>query len=75
MNLKSKEKKWKKFFFYFFREVFIIEGITFLILLIMEDSKKGLVSNYLDLKVFLIIVAVSGIISLLGSNYLSLNRY
>ncbi len=75
MNLKSKEKKWKKFFFYFFREVFIIESITFLILLIMEDSKKGLVSNYLDLKVFLIIAVVSGIISLLGSNYFSLNRY
>ncbi len=56
----------KIFFFQLSKEVFFVSSVAFFLFLILEDLKKGFVSFHLDLKIFLWILIISGMIALLG---------
>lgn len=58
--------KLKNFFFQLSKEVFFVSSVAFFLFLILEDLKKGFVSFHLDLRIFLWILIISGIVALLG---------
>ena len=45
--------------------IFIAAGLTFVVYFILEDFKTGLISNYFDLNLLLVIVLASGLLKVL----------
>jgi len=52
---------------YLFRDLFIVSGLCFLLLIGVEDFQPGFVSFWFDVRIILIIVAISGFLTLFTS--------
>lgn len=57
----------RQFIYKIFSNLFIISGLFLLALSIIEDVHPGFVSLWFDLRIFLVIIFVSGLIALLLS--------
>jgi hypothetical protein len=67
MNISG--KKLAKVFYYFIRDLFGVSFVLLFLLLMIEDFQPGFVSLWLEIKSFLIIVFILGILTLLFSRY------